>query len=296
MANTIEYARVFQKELDKQVIEGSTSGWMEENASQVIYNGGSEIKLPKMSLQGLGSYSRGDGYVSGAVTYAYETFSLTQDRGRRFRIDAVDVDESGFGLAAANVAAEFQRTKVIPEIDAYRYSRLAAAAGIRETYTPDKSTVMSALLAQLGAVRDVTGDEGDVVIAMSRPVYDKLLMSGEISYAVETADFKQGELEFSVKTINGVPVIPVPSARMKTAYTFKGDGDGGFSPASGAKDINWIICPKSAPIAVSKTDNVKIITPEANQFADAWDIDYRKYHDLFIPDNKKAVIAVSVSA
>lgn len=46
----------------------------------------------------------------------------------------------------------------------------------------------------------------------------------------------------------------------------------------------------------SKTDNVKIITPEANQFADAWDIDYRKYHDLFIPDNKKAVIAVSLGA
>ena len=296
MANTIEYAKVFQKELDKQVIEGSTSGWMEENASQVIYNGGSEIKLPKMSLQGLGSYSRGDGYVSGAVTYAYETFSLTQDRGRRFRIDAVDVDESGFGLAAANVAAEFQRTKVIPEIDAYRYSKLAEAAGIRETYTPDKSTVMSSLLAQLGEVRDVTGDEGDVVIVMSRPVYDKLMLSGEISYAVESANFKQGELEFSVKTINGVPVIPVPSARMKTAYTFKTDGDGGFTAADDAKDINWLICPKSAPIAVSKTDNVKIITPENNQFADAWDIDYRKYHDLFVPDNKKAVIAVSIGA
>ncbi|MGN1340933.1 MAG: hypothetical protein ACI4WS_11620 [Oscillospiraceae bacterium] len=296
MANTIEYAKVFQKELDKQVLEGSTSGWMEENASQVIYNGGSEIKLPKMSLQGLGSYSRGDGYVSGAVTYAYETFTLTQDRGRRFRIDAVDVDESGFGLAAANVAAEFQRTQVIPEIDAYRYSKLAAAAGIRATYTPDKSTVMSSLLAQLGEVRDITGDEGDVVIVMSRPVYDKLMLSGEISYAVESASFKQGGLEFAVKTINGVPVIPVPSARMKTAYTFKADGDGGFTATSGAKDINWLICPKSAPIAVSKTDNVKIITPENNQFADAWDIDYRKYHDLFVPDNKKSVIAVSIGA
>ena len=295
MANTIEYAKVFQKELDKQVLEGSTSGWMEENASQVIYNGGSEIKLPKMSLQGLGSYSRGDGYVSGAVTYAYETFTLTQDRGRRFRIDAVDVDESGFGLAAANVAAEFQRTKVIPEIDAYRYSKLAAAAGIRETYTPDKSTVMSDLLAQLCAVRDVTGDEGDVVIAMSRPVYDKLMLSGEISYAVESSSFTQGGLEFSVKSINGVPIIPVPSARMKTAFTIKTDGDGGFEAASDAGDINWLICPRTAPIAISKTDNVKIITPENNQFADAWDIDYRKYHDLFVPDNKKAVIAVSIS-
>lgn len=296
MANTIEYAKVFQKELDKQVLEGSTSGWMEENASQVIYNGGSEIKLPKMSLQGLGSYSRDTGYTSGAVTYAYETFTLTQDRGRRFRIDAIDVDESGFGLAAANVAAEFQRTQVIPEIDAYRYSKLAAAAGIRATYTPDKAIVMSTLLDQLGKVRDITGDEGDVVIVMSRPVYDKLMLSGEISYAVETSQFRQGDMEFGVKTINGVPVIPVPSARMKTAYTFKTDGDGGFAATASAKDINWVICPKNAPIAVSKTDNVKIITPEANQFADAWDIDYRKYHDLFIPDNKKAVIAVSVSA
>lgn len=294
MSNTIEYAKVFQKELDKQVLEGATSGWMEENASQVIYNGGSEIKLPKMSLQGLGSYSRDEGYSGGAVTYAYETFSLTQDRGRRFRIDAIDVDESGFGLAAANVAAEFQRTQVIPEIDAYRYSRLAAAAGIRETYTPDKATVMSTLLDQLGKVRDITGDEGDVVIIMSRPVYDKLMLSGEISYAVENSQFKQGELEFGVKSINCVPVIPVPSARMKSAYTFRVDGNGGFAPADGAKEVNWIICPKSAPIAVSKTDNVKIITPEANQFADAWDIDYRKYHDLFVPDNKKAVIAVSL--
>ena len=47
MANTIEYAKVFQNELDKQICEGSTSGWMEDNAARVIYNGGSEIKMPK---------------------------------------------------------------------------------------------------------------------------------------------------------------------------------------------------------------------------------------------------------
>ena len=294
MANTIEYAKVFQKELDKQILEGATSGWMEENAAQVIYNGGSEIKMPKMSTQGLGTYDRDEGYTSGAVTYSFETFALSQDRGRRFRIDAVDVDESGFGLAAANVAAEFQRTKVIPEIDAYRYSKLAAAAGIKAEYTPDKATILSELLEQLSAVRDITGGEGDIVIIMSRPVYDKLMLSSELSRTIDSAQFTQGGLEFGVKTVNGAAVIPVPSARMKTAYTFSANGEGGFAPAEGAGGINWIICPKSAPIAVSKTDNVKIITPEANQFADAWDIDYRKYHDLFVPDNKKAAIAVSV--
>ena len=100
---------------------------------------------------------------------------------------------------------------------------------------------MSSLLGQLGKVRDITGDEGDVVIVMSRTVYDKLMLSGEISYAVENSSFKQGELEFSVKSISGVPVIPVPSARMKSAYTFKADGDGGFAAAAGAKNINWVI-------------------------------------------------------
>ncbi|MDR2558781.1 MAG: hypothetical protein LBC86_04455 [Oscillospiraceae bacterium] len=92
--------------------------------------------------------------------------------------------------------------------------------------------------------------------------------------------------------MNGVFIIPVSSARMKTEYNFLSGNDGGFAPAANAKDINWIITPKSAPIAVSKTDNVKIIAPENNQFADAWDIDYRKYHDLFLPVNKKKVVAV----
>jgi hypothetical protein len=81
---------------------------------------------------------------------------------------------------------------------------------------------------------------------------------------------------------------------MKTAYNFLSGADGGFTPTASAKDINWLICPKTAPIAVSKTDNVKIIAPESNQFADAWDIDYRKYHDLFLPGSKRDVVAVSV--
>lgn len=293
MANQTEYAKVFQKELDKQIIEGSTSGWMEENASQVIYNGGAEIKIPKITLNGLGTYNRTDGYTTDPITYTYETRVLSMDRGKRLRIDALDVDETNFGLAAANIASEFQRVKVIPEIDSYRYSVLSKNAGITKTYTPDKKTVLSALLGQLGEVREVTGGEGELVIVMSRPVYDLIMISGEVTHSLDCGNFTQGEMEFSVRTINGAAVIPVPSARMKTDYVF--DNTNGFAPADDAKQINWIICPRTAPIAVSKTDNLKMITPEQNQFADAWDIDYRKYHDIFIPDNKKAAIALCTS-
>lgn len=82
--NIKKFEKNLQNQLDRQVLEGATSGWMEENVSQAIYNGGNEIKLPKMSLQGLGSYSRDDGYAGGAITYAYETFTLTQGKRQTF--------------------------------------------------------------------------------------------------------------------------------------------------------------------------------------------------------------------
>ena len=287
--NTNEYAKTIQRQLDRQVLEGATSGWTEENATQVIYNGGSEVKIPKAFLRRLGYYDRDEGYTGGVVTCAYETFTLTQDRGNRFRIDATDADESGFGLAAANVAAEFQRTRVIPEIDAYRYSKLADAAGIRQTCTPNRATIMSALQEQFARVCDATGDEEELIMIMSRPVYDRLVLSGEVT--LETLWFKQGSLKFPVKAIGDTPIIPVPSRRMQTEYIFDANG---FAPAAHAEPINWLICPKLAPIAISKTDNVKITPPWDNQFADAWDVDYRNYHGMIIPDNARAKIAVSL--
>src|SRR5699024_2826248 len=111
--NTLEYSKIFQPALDKQVAQEATSGWMEANASQVKYSGGNEVKLPKLDMDGLADYDRTTGYVDGAVTLEWQTKTLTQDRGRRFQIDSMDVDESNFVTTAGTVMGEFQRTKVI---------------------------------------------------------------------------------------------------------------------------------------------------------------------------------------
>ena len=52
---------------------------------------------------------------------------------------------------------------------------------------------------------------------------------------------------------------------MKTAYVFNdgkttGQEKGGFKPDTAAKGINWIIIARRAPIAVSKTDKIRILT------------------------------------
>ena len=70
--NTMQYASVFMTELDKQLVEKSTTGWMEDNAAQVQYNGGAEVKIPKMTMSGLGDYDRNSGFAQGAVAVTYD--------------------------------------------------------------------------------------------------------------------------------------------------------------------------------------------------------------------------------
>lgn len=300
--NTLEYAKIFMDALDSQLVEGATSGWMEKNAGQVQYNGGNEVKIPKMALSGLGDYDRDSGFAQGSVTLNYETRSLTQDRGRTFQLDAIDVDETNFATVAGNVMGEFQRTKVIPEIDAYRYSTLAKLAKTAKqysTYTATASTVLAKLMEEITNIKDVVGDSNEIIITMSAKTASLLDMAKGGNNLIESGEFTQGDATFKVRSIDGSPIIRVPSARLKDNYTFldgvtEGKTEGGFEAAVGAKNINWIIAVRHAPIAVSKTDVTRIFDPLTNQKANAWKIDYRKYHDLWIPDNAMSGIWVNV--
>ncbi len=47
-----------------------------------------------LSMQGLGDYSRNDGYVKGDVTMTNETIKCNYDRGRKFYVDALDNQET----------------------------------------------------------------------------------------------------------------------------------------------------------------------------------------------------------
>ena len=273
MANVFEYASVFQSELDKAAVEQATSGWMELNDKLVRYNGGAEVKIPSMDMDGLADYDRDKGFVEGSVNLKWET-------------------------------KEFQRTKVIPEIDAYRYSKIASLCIAKERagyeYTPTENDILKKLYYDIAAVQDVVGDETPLVITMARPVAAILDMSSTLSKSLSVMDFKQGDVTVKVKSLNGeFPIIRVGSGRMKTSYQFY-DGTtstqekGGFAAAEDAQDINWIISPRTAPIAVSRTDKVRIFDPETYQKKRAWATDYRKYHDLWVPDNKLTAMWVNI--
>lgn len=303
--NTLQYSQQFQTVLDAQMLASATSAFMEANAGQVKYDGGDTVHIPEISMQGLAKYDRDEGFNQGSVTLKFNPYKMTQDRGRTFQLDSMDVNETNFVATAGTVMGEFQRTQVIPEIDSYRYSKIAALATaeskVTTGFTPAVATILEKLEAEITDIQDVVGEDEGLIIVMSTKLRTILNNADKFNRYLNVAEFKNGSVNTTVKSFNDIPILGVPSARMKTAYVFN-DGKtanqqaGGFKADTAAKDINWIIMPQRAPIAVSKTDKVRVFTPELNQKADAWKIDYRKYHDLWIPKNRFAAIRVNTGA
>ena len=257
--NTLTYATLLQKKLDESAVQGLTSGWMDANAGQVTYNGGNKVRMPEISTTGLKDYDRDKGYPEGAVTLTFKDYEMTMDRGTSFTLDAMDVDETNFIANATTVCSTFQTEKVIPEIDAYRYSKLYALlkeASRCTSYTAANKTVWDSLQADISRIRDVVGEEVPLVISISQLVKTMLELDEKFTKVLNAAEFKAGIINTRVKEYNNCFFRPVPSARMKTSYVFndgKTDGqkDGGFTPAEDARGINWIITPQKVPIAVT---------------------------------------------
>lgn len=299
MANNLEYSKIFQPLLDQQVVQESTTGWMELNANLVRYNGGNEVKIPLMVMDGLGDYSRSTGFADGSVTLEWQTHTLTQDRGRTFSIDAMDVDETNFVATAGAVLGEFQRTQVIPEVDAYRYSKLAQLAidaGQVRASVLTADNIVDELLADINGMEDAIGAK-EVVITLS-PILAGLLAKAGKDY-ISKAMLAKGALSVDVMSFNDNAIVKAPSRLLKTSFVFQdgktaGQEAGGFVADEGSYPINWLIATKDAPIAISKTDKVRTFAPDVNQDKDAFKIDYRKYHDVWVPVNKLTSIFVNL--
>ena len=302
--NTLAAATLFMRQLDKIAVQDAVTAWMDANSGQVIYNGGDEVKIPKMSVQGLGDYDRDTGYVQGGVTLSYETRKMTQDRGRKFQLDPMDINENNFISTAAAVMAEFQRVHVIPEIDAYRISKIASetitadkAGMIEYGYTPGAAST-SALRKLKEGIKAIRNLYNGPLVCHATPDF---IMELELELAgkITAVTFARGGINTSVPAVDGVPIVSTPSNRMYTAITLY-DGKtssqeaGGYVKGSKAKDINFFICPRTTPIAVTKQDVMRIFDPNINQSLNAWQLDYRRFHDLWVLDNKLDSIFLNI--
>jgi len=285
--------------LDLAIVQGSTVGFFEDNILKAKFVGARTVLIPEMDMSGLGAYDRDNGFVNGSISITNEPYKLEQDRARSFMLDREDEDETGIMNLAGRVLGEFVRTKVVPEMDAYCLSKIGGfAIGQNNVITGDPATQAYAMFDQaVGEIRDEIGYDEELVCFADGAYLRALQSSPEVTRQITMSDFKKGEVHLSVRSLNDVKLLPVPSSRMYTAYMFKngsstGQEEGGFAPLSTGKSMGFIVMPKRAASLVKKSETLRTFAPEQNIKADAWKFDYRLYYDVFVKNSMLNAIRV----
>lgn len=183
MANAIALFKKYIDALDEVYKLESTTSDLESNAALTRAGAvANEILIPKYQLQGLADYDRNNGYVRGSIVLDYETVKYNFDRGRSFLVDAMDNEETA-GLAFGSLAAEFLRTQVIPEMDAFRYASYAAKAflsrGLKTIGVLEALVRIPILMTSCAGMLDFDDDNKfSLNLIPSTPTYKILQRSG----------------------------------------------------------------------------------------------------------------------
>jgi hypothetical protein len=299
MPNDIDGVALYQKVLDEVMQEGLTSSVLEMNPLFVKYAGGNEMKIPDIETEGNVDYSRTGGYgTTASTTLKYKTYTFEQERAFQIEIDRLDAEESGLDNLATLALTSQQKDHNIPEIDAYRYSKIykeASLVGFTGVYTPAVADIFEALTTDIGTIQNKIGHNIPLMVFMSTMTGVVLDNADKIEKKL-TVDAFNGNVNNKVSFLNGTPIFRIPSDRLKNAYTFNdGTSARGFTPKTGALNINWIIVARPSVTAIVKLANMKMFSPDVNQDNDSWKIQGRNLHTLFVPANKKDGIYVSLT-
>lgn len=288
MPNNIELFKQYVPLLDEVYKLASLTSVL-DGAAELARAGANanELIIPKMDMSGLADYSRNSGYVDGEVTLTNESVKCNFDRGRMFTVDTLDNAETA-GIAYGRLASEFIRTKVVPELDAFRLAKYASVEGIGSA-TGDLTTganVITALRAAKNEMSEAEVPENERYLFITPTLYGMI------------QDLDSNKSKAAVEGFAGI--IQVPQSRFYTSILQRtGAGDqaaGGYTKAEGAKDINFMIVHKPAVIQFQKHVAPKVITPDANQSSDGWKFGYRNVGIADAYENKVAGIYAHTKA
>ncbi len=255
-----------------------------DGANELVRQGANanELIIPKISMDGLANYSRNSGYVNGNVDFNFETVKCNFDRGRMFQVDAMD-DIETMGMVFGKLSSEFVRTKVIPELDAFRIAQYASLEDISTVEAADLTTGAAVVSALRAATTKMNNDE---VPEANRILFIETGLKGLVD-DLDTTKSKEVLKKFG-------QIVEMPQNRLYTAIKqltgTNGEEVGGYTRADGAHNINFLVVEKSAAIQFAKRVNSKIIAPEQNQDADAYKYGYRQVAIADAYENKRSGI------
>ena len=245
---------------------------------------------------GYSTYPSNDGYKVGDTSAKWELFQLEYDRGRQFRVDNMDNEETA-GLVIGNLLAEFLRTKVVPEVDAVRFSKMAKKCNVALGNLVSETINANQIIGRFNSAFEWLFEHGvpeeEQVIFVSPNVMTLIRNTTELYKRLTQDEYRNSDVTFTIEKYEGRQIIEVPSNRFFTGVVTT---DNGYMPSANSYVINFMIASKKAVVPVVKLEKSKIWTPEQVQDFDGYKVNFRMYHDIIIPKNKVPAIYTSVSA
>ena len=305
MANSINYAAVFNRILDEKFYILPRTMWMENTNPGIVWEGGKEVKIPMLGMDGLGNMN---GYKApqGDLSLEWETKQLQWYRGRNFSIGRYDVDETNFALTVGNALRVFLNEHVIPEVDSLRIAMAAQGAiAYGQTVVQASSGITTAnilglLLADIAAVQDKIGENEQLYIQISTGLKSLLEQSTQITRYLNVKDFTIRSAVLQLNALNDQYLIGTPSKYMHSIFGLNdgataGQTVGGVTFADLGPNINWLIAARPAVDGIARPQVTKVIDPDTNQEGEFWKVMFSIYHGLWIMENKGDGLLVNIN-
>lgn len=295
---TLNYATKYERALAQAYPNVLHFSELHQTANNAIYKflDAKTVKIPFLTTTGRKDVNRDsiDGAFVRNVDKDDQTLTMSFYREWSTLIDPADMDDTNQVVTITNATKVFNETQKFPEKDAYLISKIykdwTDLGKTPDTTVLSTSNVLSVfdnLMEQM--------DE-DLVPAAGRVLYvtpgvKKLLKNAEGIARSMNIQTNQGAIDRNISRLDEVKIVVVPSALMKTAYTFTT----GFAPAAGAGQINMFLVHPTAVITPEKYEFAGTESPSAHTKGDY--LYYEKsYEDVFIINNRQAAIAFNVSA
>ena len=291
MANNIAAIKNYTDVLDKVYQKASVSGCLTSGGRMVrAGRNAKEIMIPKISVSGLGDYTRNVGYKTGSISFDYETKTFNYDRGIKLLADVMDVEEAGVLDCFVAAGSELMRTQVAPEADAFTFAEIAGHAGVD---TESKSYADAEAADILRDLRAVTNDMDELEVSEGGRV---LFITPTLKGVLDDFSLVNPNLSKHVLT-RFSRIVEVPQRRFYSKIDLlSGDTDQfGYAKAAEGKNINWMVVEKSAVIKFDKHVASRVFSPDELENLDSYMRKYRKYGIVELLDNKLDGVRVSVA-
>lgn len=291
MANNLgNMVEKYTTRLDQQAVQGTRTADLNMNQELLgEMSGAGVIQIASIAMDGLADHTRGEGFVKGGISVEWTPYQLEFERDREFNIDEMD-DEERLKLVTAQAMSVFNAEKVIPEVDAVRFARLAENAGSMSAATyEDPQKALDDLLLAEECMQD-NGEELASCLLYCTSSYKSALRKSQ-PWRIGQGESPNGNFE----TFDDMKIVTVPTDRFFTAVdlldgTTAGEEKGGFKQAADGKQLNFMTVSPKAAAAITRLSKLRYFSPEVNQSDAAHKWQFRLFHDLLVYKNKKQLI------